>query len=87
VGFLAGASEPDVGPFPGCVLGDDQVGGVGGVALGGERVLDVGEAQVRARGLRGVEGDLSSGWKPEFELARVLSSSIPVICAMVPLRS
>ena len=43
VGLFAGAGERDVGSFAGGVLADDQVRGVGGLALGGERVLDVGE--------------------------------------------
>ncbi len=41
VGLLAGARQPDVGALLGGVLGDDQVGGVGGTALGGEWMLDV----------------------------------------------
>lgn len=44
--LLAGAGERDVGALAGRVGGDDQVRGVGGVALGGEWVLDVGEPQV-----------------------------------------
>jgi hypothetical protein len=41
VGLLAGTGERDVGPFAGGVLRDDQVCGVGRLALGGERVLHV----------------------------------------------
>ena len=51
VGVLAGAGERDVSAFLGGVFGDDQVGGVGRVALGGERVLNVREPDARFVGL------------------------------------
>ena len=57
VGLFAGAGERDVGAFAGGVLADDQVRGVGGLALGGERVLDVGEPQVCPGCLLAVERD------------------------------
>ena len=51
VGVLAGAGERDITAFLGGVFGDDQVGGVACVALGGERVLHVGEPDARFVGL------------------------------------
>lgn len=51
VGVLAGAGERDITAFLGGVFGDDQVGGVACVALGGERVLYVGEPDARFVGL------------------------------------
>jgi hypothetical protein len=46
VGAVPCSGDRDVGPFPGGVVAGDQVGRVGGLALGGEGVLDVGEAEV-----------------------------------------
>lgn len=46
VGFVSGAGEGDVGALACGVGGDDEVGGVAGVPLGGEGVLHVGEAEI-----------------------------------------
>jgi len=68
VGLFAGAGEGDVGALLGGVFAHDKVGGVGGLALAGEGVLDVGEPQVGLVDLPAVEGDLASVWQLELQL-------------------
>jgi hypothetical protein len=55
---FAGAGDRDVRSFLGGVFGDDQVRGIGGDALRGERVLDVRESEVCAVGLVAVQRHL-----------------------------
>ena len=47
VGLVAGAGQRHVAALLGGVLEDKQMRGVGGLALGGERVLGVGQADAR----------------------------------------
>ena len=57
---LAGARDRDVCAISGCVLGDDQVGAVGRLSLGGERMLHVGQSHVGLIDLALIEGCVSA---------------------------
>ena len=70
VGFVSGPGEGDVGAFACGVTGDDEVGGVGGVPLGWEWVLDVGEAEVGLGDLVLVERQFGAVREAEIDGAR-----------------